>query len=208
MVQAAEHHTAASQGLQGGQSESLRDAATTPVIRRVIQHNLGAVEQIHQVLNPSGLHLNPEALGLQGRNQLLQDIVAGLALLHQDVNAALSITAPLSPLQPLGTQGIGNQAKRITRSTVTPVTEGVAAHRQHRNSRRQGKAIAAAVGVIRTGAAAQLPQQPGDIKAPAHNPKSTPRATWEGLGTEQVSKEWPAFLALAVGHQLNRAQPR
>ena len=94
MVEAAEHHAAAGEGLQGGKTKALGHAATAPIVRRVVENHLGAVKEIHQVIDPSGLNLNTQTPGLKSGNQLLQDIGTVLTLLDENIDACLLYTSP------------------------------------------------------------------------------------------------------------------
>ena len=205
VVEAAEHHTTTGQGLNWRQTETLGHAAGPPVIRRVVQHHRGAVEQAHQVLHPALLHLHAQPPPPQGRHQLLQHVAAALALLHQHVNRAAQLLAVSAgaPLEPHRFQGIGHQKQGIAGCPVTPVAQGVAAHRQHRYPGRQIEAVATAVGVIHRRSTAQATQQPGHIKAPADDPQSRARRR---LAPEQIIKKRMALLTLAIGDHLGMTQ--
>jgi hypothetical protein len=219
MVEAAEDHTAAGQGFQGRQTETLAHPTAAPVVGRVVKHHRGAVEQIHQILHPALLHVHPQTRGPQGGHQPVQHVVAVLAPLDQHIDGSPS-TAPAAPggagsgvfcwiagsgppLQPLGIQGIGHQKQGIAGGAVSPVGQGVAAHRQHRHPGGQGEPVAAAVGVVGHRPSGQTTEQHGHIEPPADNPQS-PTGGW--FHPEQIVEEGVVRFPLPVGDQLGGDQ--
>ena len=216
VVEAAEHHTARGEGLKRGQAEALAHTAAAPVVGGVVEHHAGAAEQLDQIVDPALLELHPQPPIPQGRHQPLQHVAAVLAHLHQHVDRppgprrgpGLDGSAPrIAPghlrrprPQPFRIEGIGHQEERVAGRPIPPVAQGVATHRQHRHAGRQIQAIAAAVGVVGHGAAPQASQQPGHIKAPAHDPEGLARG---GLPAQEVIEKRMLRLPLAVGDHLH-----
>jgi len=62
--------------------------------------------------------------------------------------------------------------------------------------------------VIGTGTAFELPQQPRNIKSPAHDPKRNTSSTWKGLLAQQICQKGTTVLSLAIRDDFNRAQSR
>jgi hypothetical protein len=58
MVEAAEHHTSAGQGFDRRKPETFAHTPTSPIVCRVIEIHSRTIEQLHQVVNPTALHLH------------------------------------------------------------------------------------------------------------------------------------------------------
>ena len=140
------------------------------MIGRVVEHHLGAAEQIAKIIHPALLQFHLQAALPQGWQQLLTHIGTALAGLHQHINRAFT-GAPAKAW----IDGIGHPLQGCTGRTIAPVAQGVAAHRQHRHPCWQIKAIATAMGVISHRPAPQLPQQLGHMKTPTHQPEGFTR---------------------------------
>ena len=209
MVEAAEDHTATGHRLQGRQTKAFADPCRAPVLRRVIEHHLGAVEQADQIIDPTALHLNAETLLPQRRHESVQHIAAAFALLHQHIHRprrnGITAISPVTPREPHRRQGIGEQKQGVPRCAIAPVPQRVATDRQHRHTGRQIKAIATAVGLIHDAATTQTPEQPWNIKPPADQPDPVVGAA---LLPQEVVEERQIPLTGAVGDHLGRPDRR
>ena len=197
MIQAGEHHAATGQRLQGRQPETLTHPSLVPVVGGVVEVNLAAVEQVLQVVHPALLYMDPQPSLPQRWHQGVEHVGAGLAALHQHVKVTDATTVVEGRIH-----GIGQQKQGIARRLCSPVGHGVTTHRQHRDARRQMKAVATAVGVIGNGAPPQPSQQPGHVKPPTHQPKGVlPLKAYRFL-SQQVLQEGGIRLALPIGDHL------
>ena len=86
VVEAAEQHTATGQGFQRWQPKALTHSPASPILRRVVEVDLGAVEQVNQILHPAVLHLHSQSLGFQRWHQLFENVGTALTLLHQYID--------------------------------------------------------------------------------------------------------------------------
>ena len=90
VVEAAEDHAATGQRFDRRQTKAFTHPCPAPVIGRVVEHHLGATEQITKIVHPALLQFHRQAALTQGWQQLLTHIAAALAGLHQHINGALT----------------------------------------------------------------------------------------------------------------------
>ncbi len=209
MIKAAEHHAATGQRLQGRKTKTLTHPTTTPKLGRVIEINLGAVEQLHKVIDPAALDLYSQSLRLQGRHQLIQHIGTAFTKLHQYIDRPLRAgalrcrTGARPPVDPVRFESIGHQKQWITGRTISPITEGVSTNRNHWHSWRKIKSIATAMSLIHHISAAQTLQRTRNIKPPTHDPKS---CSWRRLIAKQIVKERLTLCSFPISDNLCEPQ--
>ena len=127
VIQAAKNDTATGQCLQRRKAETLSHAASTPVLRRVVEVDRGTIEEVNQVIHPSDLHLHHEPGLPQRWNQTAQHIGTAFSGLHQHINWSTLTGRTISSIEPDRLQSIRDQEQGITRSPVTPIAQGVSA---------------------------------------------------------------------------------
>ena len=168
-------------------------------------YTLAVVEQTHQILHPTALHLHREPTLTKSWHQPLKDVVAAFSGLYQHINGTLPATgvATIASVQPGLLQGIRNQEQWIPRRSVTPVSERVPAHGKNANPRGYIESITTAVGVVRHTVAPQAADQPWNIKTPADDPKHIVRG---GFIAEKVVQEGDVLPTLPVRDDLRLTQ--